>query len=166
MEVKIKKLVSGAVLPKRATIGSAAYDLFVPTDMIVGKGRQIIPLGFAIEIPQGYEALIDARSGFSSKGMEGYAFLPKPDDGSGLINHTRSHHATRYDCDVIQGKIDSDYRGGVGVIINNRDVPFIIEKDTRIAQMTFHKVEDVEWHETDELSTTDRNGGFGHTGTK
>lgn len=192
MKVRFKKLVAGARLPEKATEGSAAYDLYVAEDAIIEPGRQIIPLGFAMEMEQGYEALIDARSGFSSKGMEGYEVVAfyeynAPNgvtitgrvDLASLAKVCSTHitdcvtkksanlEADRFDCDVIEGKIDSDYRKSVGVIVHNRDKrTFLIKTGTRIAQMTFHKVEDVEWEETDTLSDTDRNGGFGSTGTR
>lgn len=187
MKVKFKKLHEGAAIPKKATKGSAAYDLCAAEDFIVEPGRNVVPLGFAMEMTPGYEALIDARSGFSAKGMEGYEILPlwelttlggdkilfagvpeKP-----LTPNTKyygafvSREAKRFDCDVIEGKIDSDYRKDVGVIVHSRDKrTFLIKAGTRIAQMTFHKVETVEWEETDALSQTDRDGGFGSTGTK
>ena len=75
MNVKFKKLLPGAALPKKATDGSAAYDLYVPEDTIIKPGRHIIPLGFAMEMEPGYEALVNPRSGFSSKGMEGYRII-------------------------------------------------------------------------------------------
>ena len=165
MKVKFKKLIEGAVLPKKATAGAAAYDLYVPQDTDIKPGRQIIPLGFAMEMEPGYEALIDARSGFSAKGMEVYALLLE--DKAVDIPEMISTKPIRIDCDVIQGKIDSDYRGSVGVIIKNNEKRGInrLKAGTRIAQMTFHKVETVEWEETDTLSETDRDGGFGSTGT-
>ena len=189
MKVKFKKLHEGARLPEKATEGSAAYDLYVAEEVIIEPGRQIIPLGFAIEMEPGYEALVDPRSGFSSKGMEGHEIVTvyeyKAPNGvtiTGKYNPvmTLSTHlmdcvttkcmelnSKRFDCDVIEGKIDPDYRKGVGVIVHNRDKrTFLIEAGTRIAQMTFHKVETVQWEETDELSETDRDGGFGSTGTK
>lgn len=192
MKVKFKKLHEGARLPEKATEGSAAYDLYVAEDVIIEPGRQTIPLGFAMEMGQEYEALIDPRSGFSSKGMEGYGvetfYEYQATNGvtiTGRVNpeilaNVCSTHmmdcvtkkcacleSERFDCDVIEGKIDSDYRKGVGVIVHNRDKrTFLIKAGTRIAQMTFHKVETVQWEETDELSETDRDGGFGSTGTK
>lgn len=189
MKVKFKKLHEGAILPKKATEGSAAYDLYVPEDFIVEPGRTVIPLGFAIEMTPGYEALIDARSGFSCRGMEGHEVFTisesKAPNGAaitGFYNPTdalSTHlldmdtkkcmelNPKGFDCDVIEGKIDSDFRKGVGVIVHSRDKrTFLIKAGTRIAQMTFHKVETVEWEETDELSQTDRDGGFGSTGTK
>ena len=70
----------------------------------------------------------------------------------------------RFDCDVIQGKIDSDYRGCLGVIVDNKDVEFRIMRGTRIAQLTFYKVEDVTFEEVEELTQTERgDGGFGST---
>ena len=163
MKVKFKKLHEGAKLPKKATAGSAAYDLVTPEDTILKQGRAIIPLGFAMEMEQGYEALIDARSGFSSKGMEGYKVSWVSASGQDPVV---CKVAERFDCDVIEGKIDSDYRNGVGVIVINRGCDFLVKAGTRIAQMTFHKVEDVDWEMAEELSETDRKGGFGHSGTR
>lgn len=146
MKVIIKSLNGNAFMPKKATAGSAAYDVYLPSDMIVMPGRSILPLDFAMELPYGYEAKIEPRSGFSSKGMEDY-------------------RKERKDADVIQGKIDSDYRDGVGVIVNSHEsYPFRLSKGTRIAQMTIYKVEDVEFEVADQLSETGRNGGFGSTG--
>lgn len=169
MKVKFKRLKPGAIIPKRATEGSAAYDLYVPEDFLVKRGRQIIPLNFAMEMENGYEALIDARSGFSAKGMEGYRVeMLMTRNGYELVQVEMVHtNSSRFDCDVIQGKIDADYRDGVGVIINNRSpYEFIIKAGTRIAQMTFHKVETVAWEEVEELSESGRDGGFGSTGTR
>ena len=157
MKIKIKKLSDQALLPKRATEGSAAYDLYIPEDVLVEKGRQIIKLNFAIEVPEGYEAKIEPRSGYSSKGMEGVIRV--------FYKNAPKVATRRFDCDVLVGKIDSDYRGEVGVIIHNQDVPFYIHRGQRIAQMTIYKVEDAEFVETEELSDTKRgDGGFGHTG--
>ena len=184
MKVKFKKLHEGARLPEKATAGSAAYDLYVPEDVIIEPGRQIIQLGFAMEMEEGYEALVDPRSGFSSKGKEGYEVmtywiynshfgvlsgpctsgLPKEPHA---LRHYVAMEPERFDCDVIEGKIDSDYRLGVGVIVHNRDKrTFLIKAGTRIAQMTFHKVESVDWEVAGELSESTRKGGFGHSGTK
>lgn len=158
MKIKIKKLSDQALLPKKATKGSAAYDLYIPEDVMVGHGRQIIKLKFAIEVPEGYEAKIEPRSGYSSKGMEGFIRV--------FDKNVPKEAKKRFDCDVLVGKIDSDYRGEVGIIINNRgDFPFYLKRGQRIAQMTIYKVEDAEFVETEELSDTERgDGGFGHTG--
>lgn len=187
MKVKFKKLHEGAILPKKATEGSAAYDLYTPEDIIIKPGRQVIPLGFAMEMPIEIQALVDPRSGFSSKGMEGYEVLTLRNYETPLAMIANSVclareperfnqpnttlkkfvalESERFDCDVIEGKVDSDYRKGVGVIVHNRDSrTFLIKAGTRIAQMTFQKVETVEWEETDDLSPSGREGGFGSTG--
>lgn len=151
MMIKIKRLTENAVIPTKATDGAAAYDVYAPLTILVKSGRQVIDLGFAIELPEGYEAKIEPRSGYSSKGF------------AGVIDYT-SDTERRFDCDVLQGKIDSDYRASVGVILCNRDRNFYIRKGQRIAQLTIYKVENAEFV-PGELSDTDRGqGGFGHTG--
>lgn len=156
MEVKIKKLSEGAVIPLKATEGSAAYDVYTPQDYFIVKGRQVLPLDISIELPKGYEAKIEPRSGFSVNGFEGYYFRP-----------SESSVTSRFDADVISGKVDSDYRGNVGVIVKSNETLFFVPKGTRIAQMTIYKVEDADFKLCEELSGTDRaSGGFGHTGTK
>lgn len=155
MIVKFKRVREDAVMPKKATAGSAAFDVYAPCDRAIRKGRQVIDLGFAIELPTGYEAKIEPRSGYSSKGFEGYRDCIVMDEPS-----------ARFDCDVLLGKIDSDFRGSIGVIINNRDKTFFIRRGQRIAQLTVYKTEDVDFVEADELSDTERGtGGFGHTGS-
>lgn len=152
MIVKIKKLSEDAFIPTKATEGSAAYDIYAPCDTLVKPGRQVIDLKFAIELPFGYEAKIEARSGYSSKGFAGAAA-------------SDMEPTMRFDCDVLSGKVDSDYRGSTGVIVNNRDKAFFVKRGQRIAQMTIYSVGVVDFVEVDELSQTDRSiGGFGHTG--
>ena len=151
MKVKFKKLTNTAVLPSKGTLGSAAYDLVVDETIKIPRGRSVIPLNFAIGMPLGIEAKIEPRSGNSAKGMLGVYSLTEP-------------IFTRFDCDVIVGKIDSDYTGGIGVIVNNRDLPFHITKDTAVAQMTFYKVEEADFYQVEHLDETDRGeGGFGST---
>ncbi len=154
MDVKIKKLSEQAILPRKGSSSAAAYDVFASENYVVQKGRQVIPLGFALEMKHGLEAKIEPRSGHSVRGMNGFI----PVNGEPIFDY--------FDCDVMVGKIDADYRGNVGVMINNRsDVEFTIPKGTAIAQMTFYKVEDVEFIESEELSETSRGeGGFGSTG--
>lgn len=152
MIVKIKKLSDEAFMPTKATEGSAAYDLYAPCDVLVRPGRQVIDMKFAIELPLGYEAKIEPRSGYSAKGFAGAAASDMEPD-------------MRFDCDVIVGKIDSDYRGPVGVIVCNRDKAFFIKRGQRIAQLTIYSVCIADFVECDKLSDTERSiGGFGHTG--
>ena len=110
-----------------------------PVEILPGK-RYLVPTGLAIELPQGYEAQIRARSGLAVK------------FGIGLVNGI--------------GTIDSDYRGEIKVpLINWGEEPFRIENGDRIAQMVIAAYERAEWEITDSLEETERGaGGFGHTG--
>jgi dUTP pyrophosphatase len=101
---------------------------------------RLIPCGFAMAIPKGYEAQIRPRSGLASK------------FGITMVN--------------APGTIDSDYRGQVQVpLINLGRQPFTVERGMRIAQMLIVPVPQVNLLEVDELDETDRgHGGFGHTG--
>ena len=139
MKVRFKKLSPEAILPKRSTEFAAGYDLSIPRDTIIKFGRQVIKLDIAIEMPNDVQGLVDPRSGFSAKGF-----------------------------DVIHGKIDPDYRDGIGIIIQSHEKSdFMVKAGTRIAQLTFVKFEVADWEEVEELSETERNkGGFGHTGTQ
>jgi dUTP pyrophosphatase len=104
-------------------------------------GRALIPCGFAIAVPPGYEAQLRPRSGLATK------------FGVTLVNSP--------------GTIDSDYRGEVGVaLINLGTEVFEVPRGLRIAQMVIAPVSKVEWNEVQDLQPTARNsGGFGHTGT-
>lgn len=175
--MKVKIQLRGGILPTRATSGAAAYDLYVPEDVVLRYGRQIIDMKFGIELPQGYAATIQPRSGFSSKGIEVEEHLHDKKNHIRLtINGCEDEITTeRINGDVLRGLIDSDYRGNVGVILNIVEIGcgyddlwyFVLKKGTRIAQMQIIEVPQVELVEVDELSETDRGeGGFGHTGTR
>ena len=132
-------------MPVRMTGGAAGFDVCaavdVPVTLAAGEIR-LIPCGFAIAVPAGYEAQMRPRSGLSSK------------NGVTLIN--------------TPGTIDSDYRGEVHCpMVNLSKKDFVIERGMRIAQMVICPVPPVELVEVDELDETDRGaGGFGHTGSK
>ena len=164
MEVKIK--LNGGIMPKKATAGAAAYDLYVPQDVALRNGRQVIDMKFSLELPHGYAATIQPRSGFSSKGIE----VTKMFVDGGCAAEVES--GVRVNGDVIRGLIDEDYRGNVGVIVRAKITPrpyemMMIKRGTRIAQMQIVEVPQIELVEVDELSETDRgNGGFGSTGVK
>lgn len=162
--VKIK--LNGGIMPQKATAGAAAFDLYVPEDIELVGWRQVVGLKFSLELPNGYAATIQPRSGFSAKGIEVEEQFERP-DGSISIS------MVRVDGDVVRGLIDADYRGEVGVILhfaclytNNEVLRYTIKRGTRIAQMQIIKVPDVELVEVEELSETDRGeGGFGSTGS-
>lgn len=146
-QIRIKRLTDNAFLPVKATDGAACFDLYVPEDTPVRKGRNIIPLDIAIELPEGTYAEIRPRSGFSAKGFE---------DVTGC----------RRDADVLHGCVDEDYRGNIGVIVKSEDY-FIIGRGTRVAQMLICEYRKCELAEADDLTSTMRQaGGFGSTGTK
>ena len=153
----IRVVLCGGWMPKQSVEYSAGYDLYVPVDTVIKRGRQVVPIGVKIGLPPGIDGHIRPRSGFSIKGMEGYTIPPfkwlKP-------------KLKRFDADVIEGTVDCGYRDEINVIINNHGKPFTIEGGSRIAQMVFNKHELPQLLETDELTGFDRGGGLGHTGTK
>lgn len=149
VKIRIKKLQPDAVIPAKATPQSACYDVYAPCDFTVRPGRSVLPLGIALELPQGYAAEIRPRSGYSSKGFAG----------------TLADTEYRFNADILHGVIDSDYRDGIGaIIISNDSRSFVIRKGQRVAQMLIIKTENADFIESDSLTETDRHGGFGHTG--
>ncbi|HSI35584.1 MAG: dUTP diphosphatase [Phycisphaerae bacterium] len=130
-------------LPRFATEHAAGADLHAavarPVTLAPGEIR-LIPCGFAMALPPGYEAQVRPRSGLSSK--HGIAPVNTP------------------------GTIDADYRGEVQVpLINHGKVPFAVEPGMRVAQMVIAAVPAVVFAEVEELDDTARGaGGFGHTG--
>jgi len=129
-------------IPRYMTPGSAGMDLCaaVMGDMIIQPGDIfLVPTGFAMAIPQGYEGEIRPRSGLAVK------------FGITLINSP--------------GTVDADYREEVKVaIINLGREPFVLKRGDRVAQMLIKKVYQATIDEVEKLSKTERTGGFGHTG--
>lgn len=143
MKVRIKIVSSNGTLPRYETKGAAGMDLraLLGEPIVLNPGeRCLVPTGIYIELPEGYEAQIRARSGLAIR------------HGIGLVNGI--------------GTIDSDYRGEIKVgLINWGEEPFIINNGDRIAQMVVTRYETVEWEPVDELGDSLRGaGGFGHTG--
>lgn len=143
--VKVKRLAGGEglPLPVRMTKDSAGFDVAaaVARATVLQPGEiRLVPCGFAIAIPKGYEAQVRPRSGLASK------------HGITMINSP--------------GTIDSDYRGEVHVpLINHGKSAFTVERGMRIAQMLILPVPAVKLVEVAELDATARGkGGFGHTG--
>ena len=142
MEVKIK-LENGCenFCPKKAHPDDAGYDLYSRIDAVLEPlSGMAIPVGFAMELPTGYEAQIRPRSGLAAK-----------------------HHITVTNS---PGTVDANYRGEIKAILYNLGrEPFIIQRGDRIAQMVICKLPEIELVEATELSQTDRNtNGFGSTG--
>ncbi len=130
-------------LPQAMSAGSAGFDVFaaVEKELILSPGETAaVPTGFAIAVPEGYEAQIRPRSGLALN------------HNIGILNSP--------------GTIDSDYRGEVRIIITNfSNRPFSLRRGERIAQLVVCPVIKFQWKEVDSLPQTDRaEGGFGHTG--
>lgn len=142
MEIKVLNR-SKFELPSYATAHSAGLDLRANIEeeiTLKPLERRLIPTGIHIELPQGYEAQVRARSGLAIK------------HGIGIVNSP--------------GTIDSDYRGEIMVIlVNLSNNPFTIEPGERVAQMVVSKYEQVTLREVDSLKESQRgSGGFGSTG--
>ncbi|MDE3156947.1 MAG: dUTP diphosphatase [Acidobacteriota bacterium] len=130
-------------LPSYATELAAAMDLHaaVTEPLALAPGAiALVPCGFAMAVPPGFEAQVRPRSGLAAK--HGVTVLNAP------------------------GTIDADYRGEVKVIlINLGTAPFVVERAMRIAQLLVAPLPRVEWAPVTELPPTERGaGGFGHTG--
>ncbi len=137
----------GLKQPEYETQNSAGMDLMAALDdgeeLVLKVGaRLLVPTGFAMALPQGFEAQVRPRSGLAWK--NGVTVLNSP------------------------GTIDADYRGEVKVIlINHGAQDFVITRGMRIAQMVIAPVTQTAWNVRDNLDETARGaGGFGSTGTK
>jgi dUTP pyrophosphatase len=142
LDVPNTPLRDGAVLPRYMTADAAGMDLSAALDgaiELAPGGRTLVPCGFAIAIPRGYEGQVRPRSGLALK--HGLSIPNAP------------------------GTIDSDYRGEVCVLVINLGTePVLIASGDRIAQMVIAPVTRAELREVESLDTTGRgSGGFGHT---
>jgi len=136
---------AGLPLPAYETSAAAGMDLpaAVPADeptLIVPSARELIPTGFAIALPAGFEAQVRPRSGLAFR--HGITVLNTP------------------------GTIDSDYRGEVQILlVNHGDETFTVERGMRVAQMIVAPVVQAKIEERDLAAETTRgSGGFGSTG--
>jgi dUTP pyrophosphatase len=133
---------AGLPVPSPATPGSAGCDLCaaVESELVLAPGgRMLVPTGFAIALPEGYEAQVRPRSGLALR--HGIVVPNAP------------------------GTIDADYRGELKVILMNAgSEPFTLRRGDRIAQLVVAPVLRATFDEVPELDETDRGeGGFGHT---
>jgi dUTP pyrophosphatase len=141
MKVNIKQMVTGMMMPTKATKGSACFDAYLPESYVPLRSGEIriVDLGFQVEVPEGYELQIRSRSGLASKGIM-------------VANGV--------------GCCDSDFRGNVGVILLNASQSIQpLNKDDRICQLKLALAPEFEWNEVDVVDCTERGeGGFGSTG--
>ena len=142
-KILIKRSSNKVIFPKYETSGSSGMDIAAHIDnnieILPGK-KAIIPTGFSLSIPAGFEIQIRPRSGLAAK--NNISVLNTP------------------------GTIDSDYRGEIKVILyNHGNTDFLINNKDRIAQMILTPVIKMNLQETDTLPETVRGeGGFGSTG--
>ena len=130
-------------LPRYMTPHSAGMDICaaVENDLTLEKGGiALLPSGFAITLPPGFEAQIRPRSGLAVN------------HGISLVNSP--------------GTIDADYRGEIKLaVINFGQSAYTFHRGDRIAQMVIQRVYQAELRQVRQLDETSRsNGGFGHTG--
>ena len=144
MVINFKRVHRDAKIPVYKTKGAACADLFCVIrnwdyTYIHPNETQIVQTGLAVEVPDGYELQIRARSGLAAKGV--------------LLSNGI-------------GTIDSDYRGEVGIILTNTSADVVkINNGDRIAQCCLQPVTKIEFNCKLELSETERgDGGYGHTG--
>lgn len=141
--IQIRRLRPSAVLPAYQTLLAAGMDLSADLDapVVLEPGDiALIPCGFAMALPPGYEAQVRPRSGLATK------------FGISMPN--------------APGTVDADYRGEMKVpLINLGRSAFTVEPGMRVAQMVIARVARVEVSVVNELTETSRGaGGFGSTG--
>jgi dUTP pyrophosphatase len=143
VELRFRRLHPGAQVPAYQTDHAAGLDLHAcleaPVTLAPGD-IGLIPCGFAMAIPHGFEGSVRPRSGLATK--HGISMPNAP------------------------GTVDSDYRGEMKVpLINLGREPFTVEHGMRVAQMVIAPVARATVTEVAELDSTVRgHGGFGSTG--
>lgn len=130
-------------LPRYQTAQAAGLDICAATEgeLVIRPGMIVlVPTGFSVAIPEGYEMQVRPRSGLAVR------------HGITVINSP--------------GTIDADYRGEIRVALMNLGTePFVLHRGDRIAQLVLAPVMKAQFELVQELDTTDRGvGGFGHTG--
>ncbi len=141
MRLKIKRLRREMIIPRYAHAGDAGLDLYSCEDYEIKPGeRHVFGLGFALELPAGYVALVWDKSGLA-----------------------RKHGLT-----LLGGVIEAGYRGEYQLIMfNTSPHPYAVKKGDKIGQLLIQTIESVKIEDADTLSETERGtGGFGSTGRK
>jgi len=141
MNLQLKRIREEAKTPTYGSDGAACFDLYAAEEVVIKPGEtKVVPLGYAMGIPDGWEVNLRPRSGISLK------------TGLRMANSP--------------GTIDSDYRGEVGVIfdnVSNENISIMV--GDRIAQGSPRRVEKTHFIFVEQLSPTDRDkGSYGSTG--
>jgi dUTP pyrophosphatase len=142
MVLNVIKLDPHAILPARATPGSAGYDLFsIDSYVVLPHRRVVVSTGISVQLPPGTYGRIAPRSGL----------------------------AVKHGLDVLAGVVDPDYTGEIKIVLQNLDNnPFVIRPGYRIAQLileNFTVASDVVEIPSENTSLTSRGAeGFGSTG--
>ena len=129
--------------PVYAKAGDAGADLRCTVDAVIPAGeRLLLPTGVSIALPDGFVGLVHPRSGLAAK--HGITVLNAP------------------------GTVDAGYRGEIMVtLLNTSNVPFVIERGDRIAQLVIQQFEKAKFIQVEELPGSERGEtGFGSSGTK
>lgn len=142
MNIKIKVIENGKI-PEFKREGDACVDCYariadnIDHISIPAHSRCLVNLGFALELPKGYEAVVRPRSGLSLQKI-----------------------------DICIGTIDNNYRGEVkACIVNNSESSFDVKNGNRICQLAIRKTEDIVFERVENLSETNRgDNGFGSSG--
>ena len=143
VDVKVKKLVSNAIIPAYKSDQAAGFDLSSIESVVVAPGEfRMIKTGLAMEIPPGFEGMVRPRSGLAAK------------HGISIVN--------------TPGTVDSDYRGEIMILlINHGQRGFQVNAGDRIGQMVINEIPIVRLIEVETLNETARGeGGLGSTGVK
>ena len=145
LRIEYLKHHKGLAPPEYKTAGSSGMDLraAISTNIILQPGeRYLVPVGFKLQLPEGYEMQIRPRSGIAWK------------NGITVIN--------------APGTIDNDYRGEIMVaLVNHGPEPFTIARGDRIAQMVIAPYSQCYFMPIDSVDETERgDGGFGSTGSR
>lgn len=141
VDVNVKLLDPTATAPQFAHSNDACADVRANEDItILPHEVVLVPTGFALAIPEGYEGLVRPRSGLSLKHKL-------------LVVNT-------------PGTIDAGYRGEIKIVLMNLgNTSYTMRKGDRIAQLAIRPVPQINFIEVDELDSTKRGaGGFGSTG--
>ena len=165
MKFKIKKLNNNAVIPEKAHISDAGFDLYSVEDISVAPGQTVlVDTGIAIqpENPDPFKtvvSIIKERSGLASRGIRvGAGVIDSGYSGPLKVCITNLNVGPLFDCMITSDRVTT-LKDCISEGTHH------IKKGDKIAQILPHELLNVEWEEVDELESTDRNQkGFGSSG--